>query len=283
MKSLFWTAALVCMATFTLSAKASEPLRVMSFNLRYGAANDGDNHWNKRKSFVTTVVSEFAPDLMGTQETLAFQKEFILGEVSGYEYFGRSRMNTPNEHCGIFFKADRFVQLAGGHFWLSESPETPESKSWDSSLPRMATWVLLQDKETSEQPILFVNTHFDHRGRQSRLEAGRLLSERIDRLSKIANDPLVIVTGDFNCDAGSEPYQALVDGQTLKDTYRDVHPTKQSGEGTFNSWQGKTDGARIDWIATSKNAVVKDAEIVHTSFEDHFPSDHYPITAIIAK
>ncbi|OYP39226.1 hypothetical protein CGZ80_00420 [Rhodopirellula sp. MGV] len=271
------------MALSMSTAHAENTLRVMSFNLRYGKANDGENHWDKRKPFVATVINDFSPDLMGTQETLDFQKDFVLEQTSGYQYFGRSRMNTPNEHCGIFYKSDRFVQLAGGHFWLSESPEVPESKSWDSSLPRMATWVLLQDKQGSDRPILFVNTHFDHRGKQARLESGRLLSERIGRLAKTANDPLIIVTGDFNCDAGSEPYQALVDNESLKDTYREVHVTERSDEGTFNSWVGKSEGARIDWIAVSKDATVKDAEVVRTSFDGHFPSDHYPITATIAQ
>ena len=116
-----------------------EQLRVMSFNLRYGRANDGENRWEKRDWLVAKTVKQFNPDLMGTQETLKFQAEFLESNLEGYTYFGRSRMKTPNEHCGIFYKTDRFTQLAGGHFWLSESPEIPESKSWDSSLPRMAS------------------------------------------------------------------------------------------------------------------------------------------------
>ena len=67
----------------------------------------------------------------------------------------------------LYYKKDRFALLAEGHFWLSETPETPGSKSWDSSLPRMVTWVKLQDRQQpSSKPILFLNTHFDHRGPQ---------------------------------------------------------------------------------------------------------------------
>ncbi|WP_149497766.1 endonuclease/exonuclease/phosphatase family protein [Roseiconus lacunae] len=281
MKRISAAIAIACLAiTFPVTAK--EPLRVMSFNLRFGSANDGDNHWDKRKSYVASVVSDYAPDLMGTQETLAFQKDFLLEQVEGYDYFGRSRMNTPNEHCGIFYKADRFTKLAGGHFWLSESPEIPESKSWDSSLPRMATWVLLHDKKGADKPILFVNTHFDHRGRQARLESARLLAERINRLRSIASSPVVIVTGDFNCDANSEPYNALVGQPDLKDSYRDANPNVRPNEGTFNSWKGRSEGPRIDWIVVSKDAVVKEAAIVQTSFNDRYPSDHYPITATVS-
>ena len=30
----------------------AEPIRVMSFNIRYGTAKDGDNVWENRKDFV---------------------------------------------------------------------------------------------------------------------------------------------------------------------------------------------------------------------------------------
>ena len=62
------------------------------------------------------TVRKFNPDLLGTQETLKFQADYLERQLRDYTYFGRSRMKTPNEHCGIFFRTDRFTQLAGGHF-----------------------------------------------------------------------------------------------------------------------------------------------------------------------
>lgn len=274
---------------FAFSEEAGETggsaIRVMSFNLRYGAADDGDDRWEKRNWLVAKTIKKFNPDLLGTQETLRFQAEYLEREMDGYTYFGRSRMKTPNEHTGIFFKTSRFTQLAGGHFWLSETPDIPESKSWDSSLPRMASWVLLGDKQDESAPsILFVNTHFDHRGAQARLEAARLIRERIAKLSAIANHPVTIVTGDFNTAEGSEPYKAFLDGNDdLVDTYRQTHADPNSEEGTFNGFRGRTSGARIDWIFASRRLRTLDAQIDRSKEDDRYPSDHFPVTAVLSR
>ena len=277
--------ALLSLMCITHQASASEPIRVMSFNIRYGSANDGEDHWKKRDWLVAKTVKQFNPDLMGTQETLKFQAEFLEEDLKEYTYFGRSRMKTPNEHCGIFFKTKRFTQLAGGHFWLSESPEVPESKSWDSSLPRMASWVLLNDNENEKAPaLLFVNTHFDHRGRVARTESAKLIRKRIEKLVAIAEEPAVIVTGDFNTPEGSEPYKAFLDGNDqLVDTYRESHPDKQENEGTFNGFKGRTGGGRIDWVLASPSLRIIEAKIDRTNEEDRYPSDHFPVTAVLER
>lgn len=279
---------LICLLLlFTIllsSANGGEPIRVMSFNLRYGKANDGDNRWEKRDWLVAKTVKNFAPDLLGTQETLQFQADFLKQQMPGYSYFGRSRMNTPNEHCGIFFRTARFTQLAGGHFWLSESPDVPESKSWDSSLPRMATWVLLHDKLNADSPaILFLNTHFDHRGSIAREKSAQLIASKLQHLSRLADASSVIVTGDFNTPEDSLPYRSLVkDNPQLADTYRTVQPEKSTNEGTFGGFTGRTDGSRIDWILSSLDLQVESAQIDRTSEDGRFPSDHYPVTAVVS-
>lgn len=285
MSTRFFVALLV-LATFASGVlNAGETLRVMSFNIRFGLAKDGDNQWANRQEIVSDTIKQFNPDLMGTQETLKFQADFLQTQLPDYTYFGRSRMKQPNEHCGIFYKTARFTQLAGGHFWLSESPETPESKSWDSSLPRMASWVMLSDNQNEDaRPILFVNTHFDHRGRQARLESAKLIRKRIEKLHAIANNPYVIVTGDFNTAEASEPYNAFLDGNDeLVDTFRLSHPNKSENEGTFNGFRGISNGARIDWILASKSLKCISADIDRTSFDGRFPSDHFPVNAILEK
>lgn len=262
---------------------AAQPLRVMSFNIRYGTAQDGDNHWDQRRELVRQTIADFNPDLLGTQETLEFQADYLAEQLEDYAYFGRSRMKTPNEHCGIFYRRQRFTQLAGGHFWLSETPEVPESKSWDSSLPRMASWVLLSDNQHPSAPaILFVNTHFDHRGATARLEAARLLRQRLPQLQAIADQPLTILTGDFNASDDSPPYDALLaDNPPWVDAYRARHPERVPGEGTFNGFEGKTDGAKIDWILVDARFDCLSAEIDRSHQGGRFPSDHFPVTAIL--
>ena len=154
-------------------AAASEPVRVMSFNIRYGTADDGVNAWPKRKQFLTDTIAAFDPDLLGTQETLAFQRDELLGLLHRYEAagVGRDDGREKGEMAALFWKPARFEKIAGGDFWLSPTPETVGSKGWDAALPRIATWVKLADKANqAAAPILLLNTHFDHQGAEARRE-----------------------------------------------------------------------------------------------------------------
>lgn len=264
------------------NAQTQESLRVMSFNIRYGLANDGENHWDKRKDHVVTTIVNATPDVVGTQETLAFQAAYIAERMPDYTYVGRSRQQDgKGEHCGILFRTSRFDKLIEGHFWLSETPDQPGSKSWDSSLPRMATWLKLWDR-TNKQSFYLINTHFDHRGGKARTESAKLIRSFV---ASLPDGSSVIVTGDFNAGVDSDPYQALfvesASSPALVDTFARLNPTAGENDGTFNGFKGTQTGARIDWIAVSREVEVIAANIDRTGFEGKFPSDHFPVTAVV--
>lgn len=255
-------------------------LRVMSFNIRYGTAQDGADAWIKRRSLVAEVVRKFAPDLMGTQETLPFQAEQLLQDVPGYTYVGWSRDSSANgEQCGVFVNTTRFEVLESGQFWLSEIPDQKFSKSWDSSLPRVATWAKLRERQNTQHQLLFVNTHFDHRGATARKESAALLARRTAELAAALP---VIVTGDFNCGEGSEPWKTLTAPSTrLFDSFRTVHPNPTENEGTFHGFSGKPSSGRIDWILCSPGWKPLAAAIDRSEFSGRFPSDHFPVTTVL--
>ena len=258
-------------------------LLAMSFNIRLGVAKDGENHWDKRKEVVAKTITNFDADLVGTQETWDFQAEYLSKTLAEYAYAGRSRQRDgKGEQCGILFRRSRFDKLIEGHFWLSESPDEPGSKSWDSSLPRMATWLKLWDRE-NKQSVYIINTHFDHRGKTARSKSAKLIRKFIGSLPPSSN---VIVTGDFNAGEGSGPYQSLFnerDGSAspVVDSFRATHPNKGEEEGTFSAFKGSKTGARIDWIGCSRAAQILSAEIDRSAFEGRYPSDHYPVTAVL--
>jgi endonuclease/exonuclease/phosphatase family metal-dependent hydrolase len=265
----------------------AEDLRVMSFNIRYGTANDGENHWDKRKEFVVETVRTFHPDLLGTQETLGFQRDYLAEHLSGYEAVGvgRDHGDERGEMTAVLFRKERFEKLAVGHFWLSETPDVPGSKSWDTSLTRMVTWLKLKDlKSTPPSEIYFFNTHFDHRGQLARQESARLIRKKI---AELAGATPTIVTGDFNAGEGSPPYQALFteDGPVnLLDTFRITHQQRSNSEGTFSAFKStETHGDRIDWIACTNHWTVKSAEIDRTERDGRTPSDHFPVTAVLNR
>ena len=265
-------------ALASAQTKDVTPLRIMSFNIRYGTAKDGNDVWMNRRELVAQTIRTFAPDLMGTQETLPFQASYINEQLSGYAYIGWSRDdNKDGEQCGIFVRSDRFEILESGQFWLSAMPDEKFSKSWDSSLPRVATWTRLKDKKSDGREFLFANTHFDHRGDEARKQSGILLRRR---LSEMAQKLPIIVTGDFNCDQGSEPYQELLKENVLRDSFRTIHPNRSAADGTFHGFSGKPGTVRIDWILATEHFRPVEAAIDRTNVDGRYPSDHFPVSAV---
>jgi endonuclease/exonuclease/phosphatase family metal-dependent hydrolase len=258
----------------------NKDIQVMSFNIRYGTARDGLNHWDSRKELVAHTIKSCDPDLVGLQETLPFQAEYLKQQLPGYQYFGWSRDedHERGEQCGIMVRSDRFTVAKSGQFWLSETPDVKASKSWDSSLPRIATWLIIHDKNNHGQEIVILNTHFDHVGAVARSESSRLIKSYLAK-----NHPKLplIVTGDFNCGASSKPYMNLVNNHDpeLVDSFKIANAEKESG--TFNGFKGEKKGDRIDWILVSSNFAILDATIDHTNNNGKYPSDHFPVTAKI--
>lgn len=278
---------LVCTA-LAPAVCAADDVKVMSYNVRYGTAKDGENHWDKRKDFLVETVAAFGPDLLGTQETLAFQRDYLKEKLTGYDVLaaGRDDGKEKGEMMALYWKTERFEKTDGGHFWYSETPDTAGSKGWDTSLPRMATWVKLKDKKADGKPLLFVNTHFDHMGKVARVEAAKMLRER---LAKLGDGGSLILTGDFNSGEGSEPYKALFaakekDESPVLDSYRAAQPKRAPDEGTTTAFKaGANKGDRIDWIGVSRDWKVVAASIDRTAKNGRTPSDHFAVTATLRR
>jgi endonuclease/exonuclease/phosphatase family metal-dependent hydrolase len=267
--------------------KHAPDVRVMSYNIRYGTAQDGENHWDKRKEFLVETIQAFDPDLLGTQETLGFQRDYLAVKLPRYEVLGVGRDDggETGEMTALYFKRDRFEKLDGGHFWLSETPDKPGSKSWDAALTRMVTWVELRDRRQPDgKPLVFFNTHFDHRGEQARLESARLLRRRV---AERAAKRRIIVTGDFNTGEDTAPYRAFFGAEgnlasPLRDAYRLRHPERTTNEGTFSRFKaGEANGPRIDWIGVSAEWEALEASIDRAERGGRTPSDHFAVTATL--
>ena len=70
--------------------------------------------------------------------------------ASNDRYAGRDDGKEKGEMMALYYKRDRFEKLDSGHFWLSETPDVPGSKSWGAWSTRMCTWVKLQPLEDYE-------------------------------------------------------------------------------------------------------------------------------------
>src|SRR5688572_13023530 len=96
-----------------VSARVSESesdVRVLSFNIRYGTAADGENHWNQRKDFLIETIKAFDPDLLGTQETLGFQRDYLAEKLVQYESLGVGRVDgrENGEMMALYYRKARF-------------------------------------------------------------------------------------------------------------------------------------------------------------------------------
>ncbi|HXK60040.1 MAG TPA: endonuclease/exonuclease/phosphatase family protein [Acidobacteriota bacterium] len=264
-------------ATWVQAQADCRDLRVMSFNIRYGTAADGDNHWSKRKELVFEVISGHKPDIVGLQEALRFQIDEILAAVPGYTFLGVGRDDgqTQGEHAAILFRTDRLTAVQHGNFWFSETPDKPGSKHWGNQITRICTWAQFKTRE-GDRRFYFYNLHLDHRSQPSREKSAELLLRKI--AERESQDP-VILTGDFN--AGETNPAVVRIKEQFRDTFRVIHPDADQ-VATFNGFKEPPSGGdKIDFVFASPSLEVKEAAIVRDNRDGRYPSDHFPVTATI--
>ncbi len=254
------------------------PLSVMTFNIRYGTAADGPDAWPLRRDLLFAVIRDASPDVLALQEALRGQLDELHAALPGYGEagVGRDDGRTAGEYAAVLYRLDRFHPGPAGTFWFSGTPEVPGSTGWGNDIPRVCTWVRLEDR-ASGRPVLVFNVHLDHLSQPSRERSVALLLERIAALARGAP---VVVTGDFNA-AEDNPAVALLRDSGFVDTWRVLHPADTAAN-TYHAFRGTTVGPKIDFVFASPRWRVLDAAIVRTAREGRYPSDHFPVTARLA-
>ena len=184
---------------FTTLFTYGQQFHVASYNVRY--ANPADeqrgNGWSQRCPVICNQIAYESFDLVGMQEVLKSQFDDLSNRLSrdyGCIGVGRNDGKTSGEYAPIFYKKDRFILLDSGCFWLSETPDKP-SVGWDAKYPRICSWAQLQDRNTGNT-LYFLNTHFDHVGKQARKESACMIVKWIRRHSDCGE---TILVGDGSC------------------------------------------------------------------------------------
>ena len=295
---------LVVVATaFSVSA---QDLVVGSYNIRNSNSGDAKNGngWERRCPVICDQVEWVGFDVFGLQEVKHNQLVDMLNDLPDYDYegVGRDDGKQEGEYSPIFYKKERFKKLEGGTFWISETPEKVGVKGWDAALPRICSYVHLQDKVTKKR-FWFFNLHMDHIGVEARREGAKLVARKITEMC--GNEP-AFVTGDFNVDQTNEAYRTIINTGVLQDSYT-LAEKKFATTGTFNSFDSNLfTESRIDHIFVTKHVVVNNyavltdgywtpnsksdkrvkgaaapQEIDFSPHQHRCPSDHYPIAAKI--
>jgi endonuclease/exonuclease/phosphatase family metal-dependent hydrolase len=306
-------------------AAADEPstVRVMTFNIRYDNPRDGLDIWANRKDKVASMVRLYQADIVGMQEAQRNQIDDLAERLPKYQWVGVGRNDGKDggEFTPIFYRSDRLKLLEQKTFWLSPTPEQAGSRGWDAALPRIVTWAKFtagsngaaegKDSANSaagkDEAFFVFNTHFDHMGMVARLESAKLLRSKV---AEIAGNSPAIVTGDFNCMAGSPPYLWMVgkappppggdvkNGATGEAALgkRDVPEAGSAGgqdaladamligkrphhgpTTTWNGFKALAPNRKIDHIFVHGPITVEQHAILADHWDGRFPSDHLPV------
>jgi len=259
-------------------------LDVMTFNIRTANGRDGENAWPHRRELVAETIQRRSPHVVGLQEVVAEQIEYLEETLQDYRWLGVDRGlnggNGPSEYTPIFYRHAELSPIESGNFWLSSTPDRPpeirDSRGRRRRVGRIVTWARFHHLPTGRRVYVF-NTHFTIRPGERQLESANLIA---DRVAALPERSVVIVTGDFNAPAeDSETWRAatssgLLDAWVVADERRGPEFTL-SEFGPPVDW----DMGRIDWILVGGPITVRTAETILDNDAGRYPSDHYPVTA----
>jgi endonuclease/exonuclease/phosphatase family metal-dependent hydrolase len=240
-------------------------LRVATFNVRFGLAQDGWNSWPFRRRATTTVLRHLDADLIGLQEAYGFQARGLRRRLGAYGLTGEGRnVNRKGERCSVLYRATLLHLTDSSTRWYGDTPFRAGSILPKATHPRIATLVDLVPAE-GEPTITFVSTHLDQRHDENRTASAKQLAGWLEEL-----DHPTIVVGDLNAGPTSDAVKAL-EAIGLRSAVPDDAPGTNHDYGKFEPTK------RIDHILVSSHWQVGEAQVVTEKPKGRFPSDHWPI------
>ena len=245
----------------------------MSYNIRYGSAEDESNSWTNRRPATIAMINDQLPDIFGVQEAESDQLEYVTANCTDYSMVGVGRDDgvSTGEHMSVFWNTKTMKMLDWGTFWLSDTPDKP-SGTWGSSIRRSTTWTLVQHRESGKK-LYFVNTHLHHKVNEyeAQKKGLELIKERIAQMNTSGYP--VVLTGDFNIQPGHAALDVL-DGVMLSAR---EEAQKTSNLNTYNAFKS-TGGEILDYIYYSGfSGCLEFQTVTNTYLDIPYISDHYPV------
>lgn len=261
----------LALALPAVAATPPPPLKVISFNVRTPADTAPGKRWMDRREAMVTTIRQAHPAVMGTQELVKEQADYLASQLPDYRWFGEGRRGgDDDEHMGVFYDSKAVALEQSGNFWLSDTPDVAGSISWGNLFPRMVTWGLFRRMEDGRRFYLF-NTHLPYRDEDepSRVRGAQAI---IAHLKTLPADIPVVVTGDFNSEPGGPTYTALT--AALKDARTQV-AAPRGPKNTFHDFTGKAT-TELDWVLV-RGFTARDFATVDARVDRILPSDHFPL------
>jgi endonuclease/exonuclease/phosphatase family metal-dependent hydrolase len=89
---------------------ASVEIKVMTFNIRNGTANDGPDSWQYRKQMVADVIKDSNSDIIGLQEAVNFQVDQLKQLLNDYEFLATYRNGkTEGQSNALLYRKNFFL------------------------------------------------------------------------------------------------------------------------------------------------------------------------------
>ena len=141
-------------------------LHVMTYNIRrrFPPLRPGSpDRWGDRKQLVRRLLDAEQPTLIGVQEALAEQVDFVAdAQGSHYRWVGHGRSASgEDESCAVFYDSRRWELTDWRQRALSKTPYRACSRSWGNLAQRVVVSAEFTDTATGARLHVF-NTHFDH-------------------------------------------------------------------------------------------------------------------------
>lgn len=267
-----------CLKLAACSQASCQSFQVVSYNIRYNNPEDGIDNWDKRRETVAETIFQPENDIIGLQEVLYGQLEYLQNrpEATNYESWGQGR--DDGEYAGefspILFNTNKFTRYQGEMKWLSETPDTP-STGWDAACRRIVTLAHLLCRENGAR-VTVLNTHFDHQGKVARENSVKIIAEFVRKYK--ANGNAVVVLGDFN----TTPRDPIL--KPFKDLLKDACPRKWRRKSTFNAFKEKAVRRKhIDYIWYSSKDFESSNYFIQSpkTKAGRQASDHYLVKATL--
>lgn len=255
-----------------VALNANNKVRVMSANLRcFNPQDIGKKSWFYRADLILKNIENEAPTVIGFQEATKWQYNYFCKALPGYDSVITYRDDSPfSEGCPIFYSTALYDLMDKGSFWLSETPDVM-SKDWDSKCYRVCSYVILRDKASEQQFVVF-NTHLDHVSDVARING---IGVVLDKIQQFGGLPSMIM-GDFNAEEDSETYRSAT--ENFFDAKYQAKEAVGLHGATYQNWGESLDRNPIDYFMISKTGfTVESYEVVDTTYDGVYPSDHFPI------
>jgi len=267
---------LMYMGEVILPTTEYQNLKAMYFNIRTSYSQtdiDKGRGWEVRKTGVYAMMREQLPDIAGLSEVRDNQRIDLCAELTEYSMLTTAKDDTDGNY--IFYNPQKLEPVTGtaGKFWLSPTPDTPESTGWSGASERPRTCIYSKFKlKGSEVTFWFFLTHTASEDTYDCYKGLELVKDRI--ASIVPSSEAVLIGGDLNCKPYSGPLTVLK--YTLSELRTNSLETDEKP--TYNNWGNNF--SILDHILARGCLSLRKFQTIDKEYCGiQYISDHFPLVA----